>query len=150
MWSAILPIVDVDLEDPIIIPYYGPKNMWPSLKINTYTPFQNLGFINFILMRLANLELCHVWMGTLKRFVLALRHLWLQVLNDNMYHFSHKLLLWILCVKSHSHILMGHATSRRWNDNKMGDVKFRHFYFIYMASMTEDKMMWTTNCHYND
>jgi hypothetical protein len=28
-------------------------------------------------------------------------------LNDYMYDFSHKLFQWILCVKNHSHILMG-------------------------------------------
>jgi hypothetical protein len=60
MWSAIPPIVDVDLEDPIIIPYCGPKNMRPSLKIIAYTPFQNLGFRNFVSVRPIDLELCHV------------------------------------------------------------------------------------------
>jgi hypothetical protein len=32
----------------------------------------------------------------------------------------------------------------------MGDVRFHHFYFIYMASMTNDKMTWMSDCHYND
>jgi hypothetical protein len=54
-----------------------------------------------------------------------------------MYDFNHKLLLWILCVKSHSHILVGHVTSTWWGGNKMGGVNFHHFYFIYMASMTK-------------
>jgi hypothetical protein len=69
MWSAIPPIIDVDLEDLVIIPYCGPKNMQPSLKIIVYTPFQNLGFRNFVLVRPTNLELCHVGMGTLKGIV---------------------------------------------------------------------------------
>lgn len=46
---------------------------------------------------------------------------------------SFKLLIWILCVKSH--MLMGNVASRWWSDNKMGDVNFHHFYFISMASM---------------
>jgi hypothetical protein len=32
----------------------------------------------------------------------------------------------------------------------MGDVSFHHFYFIYMASMINDKVMWMFDCHYND
>jgi hypothetical protein len=32
MWGSIPIVVDVDVEDPIIIPYCGLKNMWPSLK----------------------------------------------------------------------------------------------------------------------
>jgi hypothetical protein len=67
-----------------------------------------------------------------------------------MYDFSHKLLLWLLCVKNHSHILMGHVNNRWWGDNNMEGVNFRHFYFIYMASMTNDKVTWLFNCHYND
>jgi hypothetical protein len=66
VWSAIPPIVDVDPEDPFIIPYCGPKNMGPSLKIIAYTPFWKLGLRNFVLLKPANLELCHLWMGTLK------------------------------------------------------------------------------------
>jgi hypothetical protein len=42
------PIVDVDVENLVITPYCGPKNMWPSLKITTYTSFQNLSLGNFI------------------------------------------------------------------------------------------------------
>jgi hypothetical protein len=67
-----------------------------------------------------------------------------------MYDFSHKLLLWLLCVKNHSHILMGHVINRWWSDNKMEGVTFCHFYFIYMTSMTNDKVTWSFNCHYND
>ncbi len=35
-----------------------------------------------------------------------------------MWFFSHKLLLWILCVKSHSHILVGHVINSQWGGNK--------------------------------
>jgi len=31
----------------------------------------------------------------------------------------------------------------------MGDFNFHHIYFIYMASMIDDKMTWMFNCHYN-
>jgi hypothetical protein len=47
-----------------------------------------------------------------------------------------------LCVKSYSHTLVGHVTSRWWGGHKMGDVSFHHFYFIYMASMIDDKVTW--------
>jgi hypothetical protein len=67
---------------------------------------------------------------TRRNFILP-ENLWLQVLNDYMYDFGHKLLLWMMCVENHSHILMGHVTSRWWSGNKMGDVSY-HFYFIYM------------------
>jgi hypothetical protein len=76
---------------------------------------------------------------------LQLGNLWLQVLNDYMYDFNHKLLFWVLCVKSH--ILVGHVTSRWWGGNKMRDVNFHHFYFICMTSMIDDKVMWTSNYH---
>ncbi len=69
--------------------------------------------------------------------------------NDYMYDFNHKLLLWILC-KIHSHILMGHVINRWWSGSKMESVKYHHFYFIYMAFMTNDKKTWTFNCYYND
>jgi hypothetical protein len=41
-----------------------------------------------------------------------------------------KLLLWILFVKSHSHILMGHVTSRWWGGNKMEGVNFHHLWLM--------------------
>jgi hypothetical protein len=66
-----------------------------------------------------------------------------------VYDFGHKLLFWITCVKSHNHILVGHVSNRRWSGNKMQGVSFHHFYFIYMASMIYDKMMWMSNSHYN-
>ncbi len=65
----------------------------------------------------------------------ATRNLRLQVLNDYIYDFNHKPLLWILCVKNHSHILMGHVINRWWSGNKMEGVNFHHFYFIYIAYM---------------
>jgi hypothetical protein len=66
-----------------------------------------------------------------------------------MYDFNNKLLLWIIYVKSYRHILMKHVTDKGWRDNKMEGVNFHHFYFIYMASMIDDKVKWMSNCHYN-
>jgi hypothetical protein len=31
----------------------------------------------------------------------------------------------------------------------VGDDSFHHFYFIYMASMIDDKVTWMFNCHDN-
>jgi hypothetical protein len=67
---------------------------------------------------------------TKSNFSLQPRNLWLQVLNDYMYDFSHKLLLWILFVKIHSHILMGHVTSKWWSGNKMEGVSFHHLWLM--------------------
>jgi hypothetical protein len=65
-----------------------------------------------------------------------------------MYNFNHKLLLWILCViKSHSHISVGHMISKWWNGNNMKGVNFSCLYFVYMASMIDDKVTWMFNCH---
>jgi hypothetical protein len=61
--SSILAIIDIDHEDLVIIPYYGAKNMWLSLKIIDYTPFTNLDIEGFVLMKLTNLEIYLVWMG---------------------------------------------------------------------------------------
>jgi hypothetical protein len=48
----------VDLEDLVIRPYYGPKN----LKLApTYTPFRNINNGNFVLVKFHNLVL--VWLG---------------------------------------------------------------------------------------
>jgi len=44
---------------------------------------------------------------------------------------------------------MGHVTNKWWGDDKMEGVNFRHFYFIYMTSMTNDKVTWSSNCYYN-
>jgi hypothetical protein len=53
------------------------------------------------------------------------RNQWLQVLNDYMYDFNHKLLLWILVFKSYNHyILMGNVTSKQWNGSKMEGINF--------------------------
>jgi hypothetical protein len=39
-------------------------------------------------------------------------------------------------------------TSKWWNVNKMKSVSFHCLYFVYMASMINDKIIWTFNYHY--
>jgi hypothetical protein len=50
--SIVMDIVDV--EDPIRLPYCGPKNMRPLI---SYTPFRNLNVGNFMLVRLHDPDL---------------------------------------------------------------------------------------------
>jgi hypothetical protein len=66
MWCAIPTIVDVDLKDSIIAPYCDPKNMWPSLKTTVDTPFWDSSLGDFVLVKLTDPELYHVWMGRLE------------------------------------------------------------------------------------
>jgi len=49
--ASIPTIVDVDLENPIILPYCGPRSMWPYLNIVAYMPFHDLFVGSFVLMR---------------------------------------------------------------------------------------------------
>ncbi len=48
--ASIRIVVDVDPEDPVIPPYYGPKRMCPSLSTNAYMPFRDLFASNFVLV----------------------------------------------------------------------------------------------------
>ncbi len=48
--ASIRTIVDVDLEDPIIPPYCGPRNMRPFLSTFPYMSFHDLFVGNFVLM----------------------------------------------------------------------------------------------------
>jgi len=54
---------------------------------------------------------------------------------------NNRILLQILCVKSYSHILVVHLTSRWWRGNMMADVVFSLQVFIHMAFMIDDKMI---------
>jgi hypothetical protein len=49
--ASICTIVDVDVEDLVIPPYYEPKSMHPSLNIDAYTPFRDLFASTFVLVR---------------------------------------------------------------------------------------------------
>jgi hypothetical protein len=44
--TSIRIIVDVDLEDLVILPYYGPRSLRPSLSIVTYTDTLPSSLIN--------------------------------------------------------------------------------------------------------
>jgi hypothetical protein len=59
--TSIHIIVDVDHEDLVILPYYGPRSLCPSLNIATYTHFHNLFANRFVLVRLLNPIVYHVW-----------------------------------------------------------------------------------------
>jgi hypothetical protein len=48
--ASIRIVVDVDPEDPVIPPYYGPKRMCPSLSTTAYMPFRDLFTSNFVLV----------------------------------------------------------------------------------------------------
>jgi len=48
--ACIRTVVDVDLEDHVILPYYGFKSIHLSLSIVAYTPFRDLFASNFVLM----------------------------------------------------------------------------------------------------
>ncbi len=50
----------VDVENPVQLPYYGPKNMRP---LTTYTPFTDLNVGNFVFVRLHDPDLIPFLMG---------------------------------------------------------------------------------------
>jgi hypothetical protein len=52
--ASIPTIVDVDLKNLVIPPYFGPKNMRPSLNTTTYTPFHDFFIDNFVFVRHSN------------------------------------------------------------------------------------------------
>jgi len=67
--ASIHIVVDVDLEDLVIPPYCGPRNMHPSLSIVAYTPFHDLFVSNFVFMQPSNPIVYHVWMGKVENDV---------------------------------------------------------------------------------
>jgi len=67
--TSIPTVVDVDLENLVIPPYYGLKSMRPSLNTTTYTSFHDLFVANFVLVQLANLTIYPLWMGRAKNDV---------------------------------------------------------------------------------
>jgi hypothetical protein len=62
-------VVDVDLEDLVIPPYYGLKSMRPSLNTTAYTSFLDLFVGNFVLVQLADPTIYPMWMGRAKNDV---------------------------------------------------------------------------------
>ncbi len=61
--ASIPTIVDVDLEDLVIRPYYGPRSMHLSLNTIAYMPFHDLFAGNFLLVWPLNPIVYLVWMG---------------------------------------------------------------------------------------
>ncbi len=51
--------MDVDLEDPIWVPYCEPKNMTP---LTTYTPLRDFNVGDFVFMRPHDLDLVPLYM----------------------------------------------------------------------------------------
>jgi hypothetical protein len=61
--ASIPIVVGVDLEDLVIPPYCGVKNMCPSSKIVAYMPFHDLFVGNFVLVWPIDPTVYLVWMG---------------------------------------------------------------------------------------
>ncbi len=68
--TSIHIIVDVDLEDLVIHPYYGPRSLRPSLSTSTYTPFRDLFVNSFVLVWPSDSIVYHVWTGRAKSDVI--------------------------------------------------------------------------------
>ncbi len=76
-----VPIFD-DMEDPVILPYCGPKNMKPSLSTTTYTPIGDLHEGDFLLACPSGLKMYLVWMGKVHSDVV-------KDVNDEHYRMVH-------------------------------------------------------------
>jgi hypothetical protein len=63
-----VPIFD-DIENPVILPYCGPKNMKVSLSTTTNTPFRDLHEKDFFLAHPSKPKMCPIWMGRTRRDV---------------------------------------------------------------------------------
>jgi hypothetical protein len=64
--ASIPTVVDVDPENPVILLYYGPRSMCPSLNTIAYTPFHDLFVGNFVLVQPVVPKVYLVWMGRVK------------------------------------------------------------------------------------
>jgi hypothetical protein len=64
--------------------------------------------------------------------------------------YNNKILFQILCVKSCSHILLMHLTSKRRHGNMKDDIIFSLQVFIHMTSTIDDKMMWMSKISYEN
>jgi hypothetical protein len=69
------------------------------------------------------------------------RNQWLDVLNDYIIDYNHRILFQILCGESCYHILVMHLTSR-WCGTRKDDIVFSLHVFIHMAFTIDDKVMW--------
>ncbi len=64
--ASIPTIVDVDLENHVIFPYYGPRSICPSLNTVAYLLFCDLFVGNFVLVRFTDPTIYLVWMERAK------------------------------------------------------------------------------------
>jgi hypothetical protein len=74
-------------------------------------------------------------------------HLHILFQSSFMCDLSHKLLLWILCVKNHSHIFVGHVINSQWGGSKMEGVNF-HCFISFIWHLWLMTVTWMSNCHY--
>jgi hypothetical protein len=72
------------------------------------------------------------------------------ILNDYIIHYSHKILLQILCEKSCNHILLVHLTGRLWCGNRRDDINISSQIFIHSTSMINDKMTWMSKISFEN
>jgi hypothetical protein len=61
--ASICTVIDVDLKNPIIPPYYGPKSMRPFLNNVAYMFFCDLFVRNFVLAWPLDPTVYPIWMG---------------------------------------------------------------------------------------
>jgi hypothetical protein len=61
--ASIPTVVDVDLEDLVIPPYYGPRSMHPYLSTIAYTPFCDFFVSSFVLVQPLDPTIYPVKMG---------------------------------------------------------------------------------------
>jgi hypothetical protein len=76
-----VPIFD-NMEDPVIPPYYGPKNMKSSLSTITYNPFKDLHEGDFLLAHPFEPEMYPLWMERMHSDVI-------KDANDEHYQMVH-------------------------------------------------------------
>ncbi len=95
----------VDLENPVICPYCGPKNLKP---IPTYTPFRNINSGDFVLMKPCDPFLILVWLGRTHS----------DVVKDDPNEFSK----WWVLVKKESNLDEQCLYEDCWNDKWKCDL----------------------------
>jgi hypothetical protein len=93
----------VDLEDPIRVPYCGPKNMKP---LTAYKPFRYINVGDFVLVRLHDLDLVLLWMGRMEGDVIK---------DEENEYFKMVRVQWWVLVKKISNLDGWHLYEDCWN-----------------------------------